>query len=197
MPDNFNELIDSFIANGIGITPHFLNPVLCVQLKENIKSLLKQNLMQQAGMGNDFLVTKDNFYRNDKIYWLDRKHDNISENTFLDMIDLFVTYLNSTCYTGITGYEFHYAVYEKGNFYHKHLDQFKNNDSRKYSMIFYLNEDWIEGDGGELCVHRNNLQQHITPTSGKGVFFQSNIIEHEVLVCNKTRISITGWLKVG
>jgi Rps23 Pro-64 3,4-dihydroxylase Tpa1-like proline 4-hydroxylase len=50
--------------------------------------------------------------------------------------------LNATCYTGITDYEFHYTLYEKGSFYKKHFDQFRNNDSRQYSMIMYLNTNW-------------------------------------------------------
>ena len=111
-------------------------------------------------------------------------------------MDSFVLYLNATCYTGITGYEFHYTLYETGSFYKKHLDQFRNNDSRKYSMIMYLNTDWVIADGGELCIHHTGHLQHVNPTNGKTVFFQSNELEHEVLVTNKARMSITGWLKV-
>lgn len=193
----FNQLIDSFIADKIGIVAQFLTNELCLHLKENLHVLIAQNLLKQAGTGNELLITKDLLIRSDKIYWLDRTHNNIFENAFLDQIDLLVTHLNSTCYTGITGYEFHYALYEKGSFYLKHLDQFKNNNSRKYSMICYLNESWQIGDGGELCIHHENHLQNIMPTNGKAVFFQSNIIEHEVLLCHKPRMSITGWLKVG
>ncbi|MES2828966.1 MAG: 2OG-Fe(II) oxygenase [Bacteroidota bacterium] len=104
--------------------------------------------------------------------------------------------LNSTCYTGITGYEFHYTLYEKGRFYKKHLDQFKNNTGRKYSVIIYMNENWVIADGGELRIHHADRLQNISPTNGKGVFFQSDEMEHEVLITNKPRMSITGWLKV-
>lgn len=192
----FNQLIDSFVADKIGIAPQFLSNELCLHLKENLHALIAQNLLKQAGIGNELSITKDLLVRSDKIYWLDRTHNNIFENAFLDQIDLFVTHLNSTCYAGITGYEFHFALYEMGSFYLKHIDQFKNNNSRKYSMICYLNEAWQNGDGGELCIHHKNHLQIITPISGKAVFFQSNIIEHEVLLCNKPRMSVTGWLKV-
>ena len=111
-------------------------------------------------------------------------------------MDEFVSYLNETCYTGITGYEFHYTLYEKGSFYLKHLDQFRNNDSRKYSMILYLNAEWKDGDGGELCIHHANHLQLISPNNGKSVFFKSNELLHEVLKNNQPRMSITGWLKV-
>ena len=135
--------------------------------------------------------------RSDVIYWLDRKHNTTHENDFFDLVDAFVSHLNNTCYTGITGYEFHYALYEKGTFYKKHLDQFRNNDSRKYSMIMYLNDSWKEGDGGELNIHHTDSVQSISPVNGKSVFFKSNELVHEVLMANKPRMSITGWLKVG
>ena len=133
--------------------------------------------------------------RSDKIYWLDRQHDNPFEINFFELMDSFVSYLNSTCYTGITGYEFHYTLYEKGSFYKKHLDQFRNNKSRAYSMIMYLNADWQEKDGGELCVYHRDYLQTITPVNGKCVFFKSSEMQHEVLVTHQPRMSITGWLK--
>lgn len=152
-------------------------------------------MLLPAGTGNDALVVHDTTFRSDKICWLDRSNNNLHENTFFDLMDAFVQYLNSTCYTGITGYEFHYALYEKGSFYKKHLDQFKNNTGRKYSMIMYLNDDWQQADGGELCLYQHGEQQKISPQNGKSVFFKSSELVHEVLVANKRRMSITGWLK--
>jgi SM-20-related protein len=197
MTTKFDVLIDCFIENKIGIADQFMSADMCKNLKNNLLALLADNKLKDAGIGNNAIVKKDKLFRTDKIYWLDRSHDNIFENSFLDMMDDFVLHLNATCYAGITGYEFHYAVYEPGSFYAKHLDQFANNNSRKYSMILYLNEAWQTGDGGELCVHHANGLQYISPTNGKGVFFASNIIEHEVLLSHKQRMSITGWLKVG
>ncbi len=148
-----------------------------------------------AGTGNDTDVAHNKAVRSDMIYWLDRKHNNAHENDFFDLMDLFVQHLNSTCYTGITGYEFHYAMYDTGSFYKQHLDQFRNNDSRQYSMIIYLNADWQQGDGGELCIHHADSLQNIAPENGRSVFFKSNELTHEVLLTNKPRMSITGWLK--
>jgi SM-20-related protein len=153
--------------------------------------------MHRAGIGNDMLQNHDMAVRSDLIYWLDRSHNDPVEDNFLDLIDEFVTYLNATCYTGITGYEFHYALYEEGSFYHRHLDRFRNNADREFSMIVYLNADWQQDDGGELCIHQNGNQRNISPLAGKSVFFRSNELEHEVLLTQKPRMSITGWLKTG
>ncbi|MBC7494607.1 MAG: 2OG-Fe(II) oxygenase [Flavobacterium sp.] len=196
MKDIFNELIDSYIDTKIGITEHFLNDALAKNLKENLNILYSQKQLLYAGTGNEKLVLHDKLVRSDAIYWLDRKHNDPYENEFFDLMDEFVSHLNSTCYTGITGYEFHYALYEKGSFYKKHLDQFKNTDSRQYSLIMYLNDDWQEADGGQLCIHHHDRLQNISPNNGKSVFFKSSELEHEVLLTNKVRLSITGWLKI-
>ena len=196
MLKTFNTLIDSFIDNKVGIAENFLSEALASHLKDNLKKLYSEKQLLNAGTGNETVVVQDKLVRGDKIYWLDRKHNDPYENDFFDLMDQFVIHLNSSCYTGITGYEFHYTMYEKGSFYKKHLDQFRNNGSRQYSMIMYLNADWKEKDGGELCIHHGDNLQNITPTNGKSVFFKSSELEHEVLLTNKSRMSITGWLKI-
>lgn len=191
----YNTIIDSFIENKIGIAENFLSASLSFNLKENLKALFLNNQLKSAGIGDSKNVAYDDLFRGDNIYWLDKKNNNIHENVFFDLMDSFVLYLNESCYTGINSYEFHYTLYETGSFYKKHIDQFRNNDNRKYSMIMYLNENWEKNDGGELCIHYQNSIQNISPTNGKTVFFQSNELEHEVLITNKPRMSITGWLK--
>mgnify|MGYP006373434921 FL=1 len=195
MQKNFDELIDSYIDNKVGLAENFLSKSLSGHLIENLKQLYNSGKLKSAGTGNDTEVVHDKLFRSDVIYWLDRKHNDPYENDFFDLLDSFVNYLNSTCYTGITGYEFHYTLYPEGSFYKKHLDQFRNNNSRKYSMIMYLNADWKISDGGELCITQLDHLQTISPQTGKAVFFKSNEMEHEVLVTNKPRMSITGWLK--
>ena len=137
--------------------------------------------MSAAGTGSSGNVSHDKKNRGDSIYWLDKKHNNTDENDFFDYIDKFVDYLNSQCYTGIKSYEFHYTMYQPGTFYKKHLDQFQNSANRAFSIISYLNLDWKESDGGELCIHHATNEQRISPTNGKTVFFKSNELEHEVL----------------
>ena len=191
----FDVLINSFIDNKVGIADDFLSKPLAALLKENLIALYADKQMLAAGIGNNTALQHDKLIRSDWIYWLDRSHDNPSEIAFFELMDSFVSYLNSTCYTGITGYEFHYALYEKGSFYKKHLDQFKNNKSRAFSMIMYLNVDWQEKDGGELCIYHSDHQQLIAPINGTCVFFKSSELEHEVLMTHQPRLSITGWLK--
>jgi Rps23 Pro-64 3,4-dihydroxylase Tpa1-like proline 4-hydroxylase len=195
MENNFEILIESFIKDNVGIDNHFISDELSQHLKQNLLQLMNQNKLKEAGTGNNLLVSHDKTVRSDLIYWLDRSHDNEYENDFFDQIDDFIKYLNRSCFAGINGYEFHYSLYEIGSFYQKHLDQFNNNPSRKYSMISYLNDDWQESDGGQLMIYQNYNNKKVSPTQGKTVFFKSNELQHEVLVTQKQRMSITGWLK--
>lgn len=195
MDASFETLIASYIENKVGIANHFLSDGLCQHLKANLETLNTYNLLLKAGVGNDTKLQHNSLIRSDTIYWLDKKHNNIHENAFFEKIEAFITYLNQSCFAGITDYEFHYSLYEAGDFYKKHLDQFQDNSSRQYSMISYLNADWETKDGGELQIYQMNNNQIIAPTQGKTVFFKSNELEHEVLVTNERRMSVTGWLK--
>ncbi len=196
MENCFETLIASYIATKVGVVENFIGTDLIKQLTKNLLLLKNQNLLQAAGVGNAKKLQHNELIRTDTIYWLDKKHNNVYENEFLTQVEAFIVYLNQSCYTGITGYEFHYSLYEKGSFYRKHLDQFQNNSSRKFSLISYLNADWKTNDGGELCIYQEHQNQTITPTQGKTVFFKSDELVHEVLVTQEQRMSITGWLKI-
>ena len=195
MINPFDVLIDSYLQHNIGIDAGFLNENLSKGLLQNILRLQSEDLMVAAGIGNNIMKDDEQKMRSDKIYWMDKNHDNIFEQEFLKHIEDFINRLNSTCYTGINGYEFHYAIYEEGSLYKRHKDQFKNNSARKYSLISYLNNNWLEKDGGQLVVYQNNIAQKILPHAQTAVFFKSDEMEHEVTKANRSRMSITGWLK--
>lgn len=196
MIDRFEELIEGFLNHKVGVSTQFLSTELTNALSENLRILHHEGQMISAGVGDAQNRTLDKTIRRDKIYWMDNATANIAEREFLSVIDEFVSYLNRTCFTAINDYEFHYAVYEAGSFYKRHIDQFRNNNFRKFSLITYLNEDWKEEDGGSLLLYRDNgIVDSILPTAQRAVFFKSDEMEHEVAVATRARMSITGWLK--
>lgn len=195
MDTDFENLISGYLQSNIGITEDFLSKELAAHLKDNLLALYAENSFHAAGTGNKKDLQQNSDVRKDAIYWLDRKHNNAHENSFFDRIDDFIFYLNKSCYTGITSYEFHYSFYEAGSFYRKHLDRFKNDGSRSYSMVTYLNSDWQHLDGGHLIVQQTEGEQQISPTQGKTVFFKSDALVHEVQLTQVPRMSIAGWLK--
>ncbi|MEI9959416.1 MAG: 2OG-Fe(II) oxygenase [Ferruginibacter sp.] len=95
----------------------------------------------------------------------------------------------------MNGYEVHYAVYDEGSFYKRHKDQFKNDRNRKYSLINYLNNDWLEEDGGQLWVYQNDEVQKVLPHAQTSVFFKSDEMEHESNKSQPKQDEHYGWLK--
>ncbi|MBK8611176.1 MAG: 2OG-Fe(II) oxygenase [Chitinophagaceae bacterium] len=194
MNQQFDQLINSFLSNKVGIAPAFLSQALSTGLRQNIAHLQQSGQMKASGIGNG---EKDlqQITRTDKICWLSKTSENVFELEFLEHAEDFIAYLNRTCYAGINASEFHYAVYEKGSYYKRHKDQFKNNNSRKYSLVAYLNENWLAEDGGGLQLYDHENTEPILPHAQSAVLFKSDETEHAVLVANRSRLSISGWLK--
>ncbi len=195
MQQIFDGLVDSYLANKVGEVSNFLNSTLAADLRMRLFLLFAENKLQEASIGHAGSLSKHENFRSDKIFWLDKKNKNSSEDIFFDLMDRFIVYLNQTCYTSITNYEFHYALYEPGCQYKKHLDVFQQNNKRAFSMVLYLNPEWLVADGGELCIHHANHLQHIQPKMGNCIFFKSNELPHEVELVHKARLSIVGWLR--
>lgn len=194
MNEQFDLLIDSYLNNNVGIAPEFLTNALSSGLRQNIMQLQKNGQMKAGGIGNaeNDLNQKT---RTDSICWLSKSSNNVFETEFLLLAEDFIAHLNRTCYTGINAYEFHYAVYEPGSYYKRHKDQFKNDNSRKYSLVTYLNENWVEEDGGGLQLYEHENTALILPQAQTAVLFKSDETEHAVLVTSRSRLSISGWLK--
>jgi SM-20-related protein len=88
----FETLIDSYVDNKVGIAENFLNESLAANLKDNLYLLYAQEAMKNAGTGNEVLILQNKLIRSDKIYWLDRNHNDLFENEFLNLIEQFVQY---------------------------------------------------------------------------------------------------------
>ena len=193
--DIFESLIGSLVDSEIGICDNFLPAALALRLRENLLRLETGDRLHFAGIGNSDVKDENQQKRGDRIFWIDNDSTDEAEAAFLQLIREFTLYLNESCYTRINAFEFHYALYGTGSFYRRHLDQFKSNTDRKFSLVSYLNTDWLPGDGGELCVYPSGQIRKIDPRINKAVLFRSDVLEHEVLAAGRPRMSITGWLK--
>lgn len=195
--NQFEELIKGLINNKYGCCDNFLTQSNISGLRDNMTSLNALKIMLPAGIGNKSALQKNTTIRGDSISWIDEHSINEHEVYYLKKIGRFITYLNTTCYTSIQTFESHYANYEVGSFYKRHLDQFKTEKGRKYSIILYLNDNWTENDKGVLTLYPlNDIQKDILPLGGRMVFFKSDDMEHEVHPSlTRDRKSIAGWLK--
>jgi len=193
----FEELIQGLIDNQYGCCNDFLLPETTAGLRDNISTLNVTGFMKAAGVGHKLDFQTDKLFRSDNINWIEEESTNLYEDLYLKKIWRFIHHLNKTCFTSIKNFESHYSSYQLGSFYKRHLDQFKNEKSRKYSIVLYLNQDWEEADQGMLSLYPlNGAQKNIAPIEGRMVFFRSDEMEHEVHPSlTRERRSIAGWLK--
>lgn len=195
--NQFEKLITGLIDNNYGFCDDFTSQSTSVGLRNNINRFIKNGEMHHSGIGNKEDFQKNKSFRGDKIKWMVDSSEDKYEAIIQNKIENFIEHLNSTCFTAINQFESHYASYERNNFYKRHLDQFKNDNQRKFSIILYLNENWTNEDGGILSLYPTNGDQiDIAPIEGRIVFFRSDEMEHEVNPSfTRSRLSIAGWLK--
>lgn len=157
------------------------------------KEHLEEQEFKKAGIGTGSEFQLKTEIRGDYIRWLDREKD-VELQDFFAKVDESISVLNRYCFLSLSGSEFHMAHYPAGTFYKRHLDQFNQRSNRLISVILYLNKDWKNGDGGELKVYLDDREETIEPVAKRLVLMRSDKVEHEVLMTNRDRYSLTGWL---
>ncbi|HHF3018075.1 TPA: 2OG-Fe(II) oxygenase [Vibrio diabolicus] len=187
-----NKMIDALATNGYYIWDDFLPEQEVAQLRDCIPSNWKK-----ARIGRNDDVTRIESIRSDKIQWLSPNMGH-AVASYLDKMEEIRQEVNRHLFLGLFEYEAHFAKYEKGDFYQKHLDCFKGNENRRLTTVFYMNESWTEEDAGELVVYdlNDNKIATIPPRSGRLFVFLSEQFPHEVLPTNAERFSIAGWFRI-
>jgi SM-20-related protein len=193
LEERFENLIVQLLANGYGVVDNFMSELEVANLNVLFKKRYDNHEFKNAGISKT--ANLDKSIRGDEILWIENTSIENSEILLLGQINEFMIYVNKTCYLGLKSAEIHFASYPIGSFYKKHFDKFKIDSDRKLSVVFYLNNNWVVANGGELILYIGNTIKTILPVGGRMVVFESDKIEHEVLPSNKIRNSITGWLK--
>lgn len=158
---------------------------------------MEETQLKRAGIGRKHDYQLDDNIRSDKIQWLESTTPAVSD--FLAWMDALRIGLNQHLFLGLFDYESHYAVYEPGAFYSKHVDAFRGKPGRKLSTVLYLNENWDKYNGGELVLYDGASDQQlerIAPLCGRLVIFLSEDFPHEVLPATAKRRSIAGWFRI-
>lgn len=134
--------------------------------------------------------------RGDHTFWVDPSSPPIEFKTAITFLNELKNLLNQKFFFGLKDFECHLASYPAGTFYKKHLDRFESNSSRKISFVFYLNEDWEVGAGGELVLYKKDYEilSEISPLPGSFICFLSEEFPHEVKSATIERRSFTGWM---
>ncbi len=189
----YNEVIDAVAKQGYVVIENALDIALLEELVSYAKSATRY---KSAGISSSAALRVDKTRRSDKTLWLEE--DGGVQSNYLSFANGLREAVNRTLYMGLSYYEAHFALYEAGDFYEKHLDAFRGSKNRVLTTVLYLNEAWSEADGGSLCIYdaEDNLVQKVLPKMGTLVVFLSDKFPHEVLLAKKERYSIAGWFRV-
>jgi len=196
--DNWiDEAADALAEHGWFCRDDALSPALIAALSDDLAKLMEDDRLKRAGIGRerDFQVDRD--IRRDWIFWLNRQRPVQAE--FLGLAEQLRLALNRRLFLALFEFEAHVALYPPGAFYRRHFDSFRGAANRMVSLVFYLNLDWREGDGGELVLYEPGGQEEmarIAPRAGTLALFMSEEIEHEVLPTRTDRASIAGWFRL-
>ncbi|MCL9776894.1 2OG-Fe(II) oxygenase [Vibrio methylphosphonaticus] len=185
------KLIDTLDSQGYYIWDDFLSP----EQVDALKACLPEN-WKKACIGRNDEEVRESAIRSDKICWLSKDLGEPVQQ-FLSKMEMIRQAANQNFFLGLFEYEAHFAKYEKGDFYQKHLDCFRDNENRRLTTVFYMNDEWSKEDGGDLVVYDldDNELTRITPKSGRLLVFFSEQFPHEVLPTHRERFSIAGWFR--
>lgn len=200
---NLEDQLSKIAEHGFCVMDNFTTLTATLELANETTALNNDACMRLAGTGQS-LVTINKQLRGDSIYWLNELDASTVQLMYFKKMEALRLALNQHLYLGLFTLESHLALYPIGTGYQKHIDQFKVNQikssdqaMRKVSCILYLNQDWLEEDGGHLRLYLNadNETAHldISPIGGRLVMFLSDTFQHEVLPSSRVRMSLTAW----
>jgi len=192
--DAFDRIAYALKTTGYIILADCLPLALCEAL--NVQSILGVDELKRAGVGRGQAYLLGGLIRTDGIRWL--RPDSPAEIAFLAWMEQLRLGLNRRLFLGLFDYESHFAVYDAGAFYRKHLDAFPGLPNRVLSTVCYLNPYWMPDDCGELLIyspHDDTLMETVPPDLATMVIFLSDVFPHEVAVTHRKRYSIAGWFR--
>jgi len=172
----------------------FIDRALVASLIEDITRREQAGLFRSAGIGAGGGRIERRAVRGDRISWLTLAAT-ASERVVLSLFEALRRQLNETLLLGLHDLESHFAIYDPGSRYVRHLDRSAQGAERVVSVVLYLNPGWTASQGGELLLYPAGGEIRVEPIAGRLVAFLSEQIEHEVCVSQVMRRSLTGWFR--
>ncbi len=192
----FERIAKDIYSKGFSINPNALCPQLAEALWLHLQSM-SDNQFDPAGIGREQAHILNQFVRSDEICWING--ESLAGIQWLNWSARLQQYLNRRLFLGLFSFESHFAHYQPGDFYKRHMDAFRGEANRVLSLVVYLNPDWQASDAGELVLYQNEHDQQgtkVTPSFGTVVAFLSEEFPHEVLPAQRDRYSIAGWFRL-
>lgn len=116
-------LFQSFEEHGWAISDRVILPSLTQALYQHAHQLWQQGFFKPASIGRKAGVVYDPDIRGDAICWLDEKSPASATTQFLSFTNELRQELNRHFFLCLRDQEFHFARYEPGKGYARHVDQ--------------------------------------------------------------------------
>ena len=201
-PLDWSAVLAALPEPGYVVLPGFLPSSLVAALREELRALDAAGQFHAAGIGRGASQQVQRQIRGDRIRWLEAAACMPAASAYLAIMDELRQTLNREYFLGLAEYEAHYACYEPGSGYGRHVDRHADTPGvgqgqRVMSTVCYLNEPgWPADAAGELVLYPGGGELlSITPEAGTVVIFRSDNLAHEVLPASRQRLSIAGWMR--
>lgn len=192
---SFANLIDDLASQRWSFLELFAPEVLTRELAAECRKRERSGELSAASVGRGNAQQVQEGIRGDRIQWLEAGQSEACDR-YLQLMDDLRLALNRELFLGLEDFECHFASYEPGAFYLRHLDRFRDDDRRTVSAVLYLNESWQADQGGALRLYLSDGREHdVLPQAGTLALFLSGDMPHEVLPATRERRSLTGWFR--
>ena len=199
MEREFDALFRDMAEQGFGMQDNLLPDQLIEDLYASARRCWEQGLFEQARVGHAHKAQRIATIRGDSILWLEPDTTDAAQGRFQEWAEDLRRRLNREFFLGLQRSEIHFAHYEAGQGYARHLDQHRGQPHRRITLIVYLTPDRQPDDGGELCLYHPDDPDRewlrIAPERGRVVLFRSELIPHAVLPAFRPRWSLSGWFR--
>jgi SM-20-related protein len=190
-----DRVLEQLRADGISVSDDFLPPPDIRALAECAELRRSHGEFLEARIGADRSLQRRAGVRGDLTCWLTGALLP-AETRVLGALEGLRVGLNERAYLGLLDLEIHYAWYPPGTAYARHVDRPQGRSARRVSLALYLNEARSPADGGALRIRGDDGRfRDIEPVGGRLALFLSESREHEVLVTQVPRLSLTGWFR--
>ena len=192
----FSRIVEDVAERGFSIQPNAVPESLALALWQEVTEL-SPAWFHQAGIGRLDDHHLNRFNRTDRVCWIEESSEPC--RAWLAYTEQLREAFNRSLFLGLFSFESHYAQYQPGDYYKRHVDAFQGQANRRISTVLYLNPGWHPDDGGELVMYadgNDRMGTRVTPSFATLVCFLSERFPHEVLPAKRPRYSIAGWYRV-
>ncbi len=192
-----DRILEELRSDGVSVSDGFLPAPEVRALAECAALRRARGEFLKARIGAEASLQQRQDIRGDLTCWLTGPLFP-AESQVLGALEQLRSCLNEGAYLGLLDLEIHYAWYPPGAAYARHVDRPRGRSARRVSLVIYLNVDErrLPADGGALRIESDDGRfRDIEPVGGRLVLFLSESREHEVMVTQVPRLSLTGWFR--